>query len=85
MLEDLPNKVKNFIFIRYEDLINDFDKTLLKIKDKGLKVKKNINFPLNTDRYKNNNKIEFKKKINSISTEFILSNPNLIPLYEKNI
>ena len=38
MLEDLPNKVKNCIFIRYEDLINDFDKTLLKIK--GLEVKK---------------------------------------------
>ena len=43
MLEDLPNKVKNYIFIRYEDLINDFDKTLLKIKDKGLEIKKNVN------------------------------------------
>ena len=28
MLEYLPNKVKHFIFIKYEDLINDFDKTL---------------------------------------------------------
>ena len=37
MLEDLPNKVKNCIFIRYEDLINDFDNTLLKIKNKRLK------------------------------------------------
>ena len=85
MLEDLPNKVKNYIFIRYEDLINDFDKTLLKIKDKGLEVKKNINFPLNTDCYKNNRKFKFKKKKNSISTEFVLSNHNLIPLYEKKI
>ena len=85
MVEDLPNKVKNCIFIRYEDLINDFDKTLLKIKNKGLEVKKNINFPLNTNMYKNEKKNKLFKKKNSISTEFILSNPNLIPLYEKKI
>ena len=85
MLEDLPNKVKNCIFIRYQDLINDFDKTLLKIKDKGLEIKKNINFPLNTDNYKNTSREKFVKKKNSISTKFILSNPNLIPSYEKYI
>jgi hypothetical protein len=84
MLEDLPNKVKNYIFIRYEDLINDFDKILLKLKDKGLVVKQNISFPLNTNLYKKENKI-FYKKNNDISTEFILSNPNLIPFYEKQI
>tara|TARA_B100001027_G_scaffold46159_2_gene30096 strand:- start:35338 stop:36036 length:699 start_codon:yes stop_codon:yes gene_type:complete len=86
LLEDLPNKVKNYIFIRYEDLINDFDKTLLKIKNKGLEIKNNINFPLNTDSYnnnKNNNNQNFKKKKNEISSEFILNNSNLIPLYEK--
>ena len=85
MLEDLPNKVKNCIFIRYEDLINDFDKTLLKIKDKGLEVKKNINYPLNTNNYKGGGWGKFKVKKNSISAEFILSNPNLIPLYEQKI
>ena len=85
ILEDLPNKVKNCIFIRYEDLINDFDKTLLKIKDKGFEVKKNINFPLNTNNYKNNPKIKFIQKKNSISTELILNNPNLIPLYEEKL
>ena len=83
MLEDLPNKVKNYIFIKYEDLINDFDKTLLKIKNKGLKVKENINFPLNTDLYKHTKHVKYIKKENSISTELILSNPNLIPLYEQ--
>lgn len=85
MLEDLPNKVKNCIFIRYEDLLNDFDKTLLKIKDKGLEVKKNINFPLNIKSYTKNNNLIFKVKENYISSEFILSNSNLIPLYEKKI
>ena len=88
MLEDLPNKVKNCIFIKYEDLINDFKKTLLKIKNKGLEIKKNIKFPLNTNNYKNCKKIKYKKKKkkkNFISNKFILSNPNLIPLYERKI
>jgi hypothetical protein len=85
MLEDLPNKVKNCVFIKHEDLINDFEKTLLKIKDKGLEVKKNINFPLNTNIYKGEKNTLFIKKNNSISTEFILNNPNLIPLYEEKL
>ncbi len=88
MLEDLPNKVKNCIFIKYEDLINDFKKTLLKIKNKGLEIKKNIKFPLNTNNYKNCKKIKYKKKKKKnkfISNKFILSNPNLIPLYERKI
>ena len=84
MLEDLPNKVDNCIFIRHEDLINDFEKTLIKIKDMGLEVKKNINFPLNTTFYKKTNSI-FKIKTNDISNEFILNNPNLIPLYEEKL
>ena len=81
MTEELPQKVKNYIFIRYEDLINDFENTLLKIKNKGLKVKENINFPVNITQYKKENTKFFKKK-NEIPTEFILSNPNLIPYYE---
>lgn len=85
MLEDLPNKVKNYIFIRYEDLINDFENTLLKIKDKGLEVKNNIHFPLNSNCYKNDTNTTFHKKDNSIPTKLILNNPNLIPLYEKKI
>ena len=84
MIEDLPNKVKNYIFIKYEDLINDFENTLLKIKEKGLKIKENINFPLNTNYYKKTDK-PFKKSKNTISKKFILSNPNLIPFYEKKL
>ena len=88
MLEDLQIKIKNCIFIKYEDLINDFEKTLFKIKDKGLEVKKHINFPLNTNNYrneKNKNNKKFTPKRNSLSTEFILSNPNLIRLYEEKL
>jgi hypothetical protein len=90
MLEDLPKKVKNYIFIRYEDLINDFENTMNKLKDKGLIVKHNIDFPLNTDNYKNNinNKnIKFIdiKNINKISDKMILNNKNLIIKYEKEL
>jgi hypothetical protein len=85
MLEDLPNKVKNCIFIKYEDLVDDLETTLLKIKDKGLKIKENINFPLNTKIYKKQRNRLFKKKNNSISTEFILNNSNLISLYEEEL
>ena len=84
LLEDLPKKVENIIFIRYEDLINDFENTLNKIKDKGLKVKEGINFPENYFLDKKS-KHKFIKKKNNISSEFILKNPNLIPYYEKKI
>lgn len=86
MIDDLPNKVKNYIFIRHEDLVNNFDEILLKIKDKGLEVRKDINFPLNITRYvKNCHTENYVKKDNELSNEFILSNPNLIPLYEDMI
>jgi hypothetical protein len=61
-----------------------------KLKDKGLIVKHNIDFPLNTDNYKNNinNKnIKFIdiKNINKISDKMILNNKNLIIKYEKEL
>lgn len=37
MIEELPKLVKNHILIRYEDLINDFETTMRKIRDMGLK------------------------------------------------
>lgn len=85
MLEDLPNKVKNYIFIKYEDLINNFDETLYKIKDKGLIVRRNIDFPVNTDRYKKNKYVKFRKKPDIVDHELILSNSNIIPFYEKKL
>lgn len=39
MIEELPKLVKHHIFIRYEDLVNDFENTMQKICDKGLKPK----------------------------------------------
>lgn len=64
MTNTLPKIAKNYIFIRYEDLINNFDKVMNQIKDIGLNPKANINFPLNSKSYKNNpnQKMYFNKK-----------------------
>ena len=52
MMEELPNKVKNYIFIKHEDLLNNYKNTLLKINEKGVKIKDNIKFPINSKTYK---------------------------------
>lgn len=62
LIEDLDKKVKNYILIRYEDLLNNFDETMNKIKDKGLELKNPSNFPLNTSNYKNNKNVKYDAK-----------------------
>lgn len=37
MIEELPKLVKNYILIRYEDLVSDFEGTMRKIRDMRLK------------------------------------------------
>ena len=82
LYEDLPKKVKHYIFIRHEDLINNFTKTMIKIKNKGVCIKPNIIFPLNHFGEKKSNK-KYKKKINIIHKKYIVNNPNFIKYYEK--
>ena len=84
LLTDLPNKVKNYVFIRYEDLKYDFTNTVLQIKNKGLKFKEHITSPINTNRYKNTPEI-FVEKTNTIESSVIMNNPNLIKTYEKEL
>jgi hypothetical protein len=71
----LPTQVKNYIFIRYEDLLTNFNETMHKIKNKGLKVKNEDTFPLNSNKYKNTNKIFTFKKNYEIHPDKILNNP----------
>jgi len=52
LIEDMPNKVKHLLLITYESLLDDFDNTMRKIKDKGLEVKSGIEFPVNVTYYK---------------------------------
>jgi hypothetical protein len=53
MLETLPRLVKNHVIIRYEDLLTNFKKTMLKLVKKGLIIRENITFPINS-------KVDFK-------------------------
>lgn len=85
MIEELPNKVKNYIFITHEDLLYDFKNTLLKINEKGVKIKDNIKFPINSKTYKLSKTKIYVKKNNEISSETILDNPNFIPFYEEKL
>ncbi|ALH23053.1 hypothetical protein ceV_147 [Chrysochromulina ericina virus CeV-01B] len=82
LYKDLPKLVKNYIFIKHEDLINNFKKTMIKIKNKGLIVKPNIYSPLNVFTYKKSKKI-FKKKSNEVTEELILNHPDFRKDYEQ--
>ena len=84
MIEDLPNKVKNYIFIKHEDLIEDFENTMDRIKNTGLIVKPNIQFPINTNNYKGLKNQIFKKSENKdIPSELVLNSGKLTTHYEK--
>lgn len=83
MIEDLPKKVKNYIFIRYEDLVNDFENTINKIKDVGLVLKGTT--IKNTTEYKKEKKDFIKKNYSEIPSELILNNPNFNKYYESKL
>ena len=86
LVDDLPKKVKKCILIRYEDLVDDFENTMNKIKNCGLEIKRG--YPLNTDNYKNLSHVKFsekKKQINVFTKEEIYENPNFNPYYEEKL
>lgn len=64
LIEDMPNLVDNYILITYENLIEEFDNTLNNIKNKGLRIKKYIKYPVNITYYKKNKKIIFNRESN---------------------
>jgi hypothetical protein len=71
LIEKMPNLVKNYCLITYDDLTNNFIGIMNKLRDCGLKIKNDIEFPLNISYYKNVKNILFVKKVNSISKEKI--------------
>jgi len=82
LIDDMPTKVKNYIFIKYEDLLNDFENTLNKIKDKGLKLKENIQYPVNIYYYTKNKDVLFNNtsKPELLNKDLLLD--KFIPEYE---
>lgn len=76
LIETMPKLVKNYLLIVYDDLINNFIETMYKIKYANLKIKNNIEFPLNITHHSLNKSIKFVKKNNIISKEKILNKVN---------
>jgi hypothetical protein len=83
LIETMPTLVKNYCLITYDNLLENFDSVMEQIKNYGLQVKSNIEFPLNTNihLYKGMHKYSFKKKQNEIPDIVILEKANLF--YEK--
>ncbi len=81
LIEKMPNLVKNYILITYDDLINNFESVMNKIKNCNLSINENINFPLNITYYKKYKDKTYVKKVNSIPKALIYEKANLY--YEK--
>lgn len=62
LIEKMPKLVKNYYLIKYDDLVDSFEDSMNKLKNLGLKIKDNINFPLNVTYLKKDKQILFKKK-----------------------
>ena len=62
LIEKMPNLVKNYCLITYDDLIDSFLDTMNKLKNCGLKINDNVDFPLNVKYYKKQKNILFKIK-----------------------
>ena len=49
----MPTKVNHYILVRHEDLLNNFEETMLRIKTAGdFQTNDGIDFPQNTIQYK---------------------------------
>ena len=86
MVTTLKKTVKNYIIIRYEDLLYDFNNTMKKFNKFKLRKKKNIIFPINEiidckyGGMYNPNKSDF-----IFTKEMIFENINFINKYEKKL
>lgn len=85
LIEDLPNKVKNYIFIRYEDLVEDFENSMNKIRNCGLNIRENISFPVNTTEYKKEKRTYPKIAKPVVYQDVIINNVGFDIQYEKEL
>jgi len=76
LIEDVPKKVKHYIFIKYEDLLFNFENTMNKIREKGLYIRSVTKFPENIKK-------ETRPYRRAIPDTLILKNPRLNVYYEK--
>jgi hypothetical protein len=81
LVETMPTLVKNYCLILYDDLCNDFTGHMNKLREYGLVVKPDIEFPQNVTYYKKCKRQIYVKKENTIPTNIIMEKANLY--YEK--
>lgn len=83
LIEKMPKLVKNYCLITYDDLVDNFLDVMNKLKNCGLKIKNNNNFPLNVNYFRKQKDILFKKKENIIPKEKIIIENEELKFYEK--
>jgi hypothetical protein len=83
LIEKMPKLVKNYCLITYDDLVDSFLDVMNKFKKFGLKIKNNIDFPLNVKYFKKSKTILYIKKENIIPKEKIIIKNEELKFYEK--
>ena len=82
LIEKMPTLVTNYCLITYDDLLDNFVDIMNKLKDCGLKVKDDINFPLNVVYFKKDKNVLFTKKPNIIPKEMLNIENEELKFYE---
>lgn len=85
MTETLPKYIKHYIFIRYEDLLENFDYIMNSIYLKGVPLLSPKNFPENHTNYKNTDKKFIPNNENKITIEEIEKHPSFNSYLEKEL
>jgi hypothetical protein len=83
LIEKMPKLVKHYCLITYDDLVDNFLVIMNKLKNSGLEMKENIDFPLNVNYFKKEKNTLFKKKENEIQKEKIIIENEELKFYEK--
>jgi len=78
LMNIMPQKVNNYILINYEDLLYNYDETLIKIKEQFILIQK-INSFVKIEKYKKSNSYNFVKQ------REISFKPSLIHLLWQNL
>lgn len=86
LIDDMPNKVKNYILIKYEDLRDNFAATLELIRQKGnLQIKSNIEYPVKVTYIHNKNKKFTGNSRQVLGKDMVLSHKCFDTYYEKKL
>ncbi len=85
MIETLPTLVRNYLLIRYEDLLEFFDETMTLLADQGLRIKDQTIFPENHYNQKLSNKPYKKNNKINITKSMVIHHLNYNPFYENKL